>query len=71
MLLVRGSLCAHSKGDIQMKRALFAVAAFSGLAVGQAHANTVGIQLSGAGISGTVVVSYGTATRFQISWQGV
>ena len=47
-------LSAHSKGDIQMKRTLLVMAALAGLAAGQAHANTVGIQLSGAGIVGTV-----------------
>jgi len=53
-----------------MKRTLLVIAALAGLAAGQAHANTVGIQLSGAGISGTVVVSYGAATDSKYPGQG-
>lgn len=46
-----------------MKRIYLALTALAGLAVGQAYADTVvGIQLSGGGISGTVVLSYGAAT---------
>jgi PEP-CTERM motif len=54
-----------------MKRTLLAMAALTGLAVGQARADTVvGITLSGAGISGNIVISYGAATDSKYPGQG-
>ena len=55
-----------------MKRTLLAVAALAGVAVGQAHAGVVGIQLGGpgTGISGFVVLSYGPASDFKYPGQG-
>jgi hypothetical protein len=56
-----------------MKKTCWAgVAALAGMAlVGQAHADTVGIKLGGAGgISGTVVLSYGPASDSKYPGQG-
>jgi hypothetical protein len=47
------------------------MAALAAMAVGQAHADTVvGIKLGGGGISGTVVLAYGTASDSKYPGQG-
>lgn len=48
---------------MRMKKILLAMTALAGLATGQAHAGTTPIYLSGAGISGTLFITYGTATN--------
>jgi PEP-CTERM motif len=55
-----------------MKRTYWLASALAGLALaGQAHADTtVGIKLSGGGISGTVVVSYGATADSKYPGQG-
>ena len=45
-----------------MKRTLLAFAALAATAVGAARADTTPIYLSGAGISGTLFITYGPAT---------
>jgi hypothetical protein len=63
MFLMRAPSCAAKRGNIRMKRTLLVMAALAGLVGGQARADTVvGITLSGGGISGNIVISYGAAT---------
>jgi hypothetical protein len=51
-----------------MKKTLWAVAAFAGAALaGQAHAATMPITFSGPGVSGSLVVTFGSATDARYS----
>ena len=45
-----------------MKRTLLAMTALAGSATGRAHAATSPIYLSGAGITGTLLITFGPAT---------
>jgi PEP-CTERM motif len=53
----------RAKGNVQMRNAHWIVAALAGMAlVGQADAGTMPIYFSGPGVSGSLVITYGSAT---------
>jgi hypothetical protein len=62
-MFLRARLSMHSKGDTQMKKTLWALAAFAAMELaGQARATTTPIYFSGPGVSGTLMITYGPAT---------
>jgi hypothetical protein len=70
VLLKRRFVSCAKQGNVQMKRILLALAALAATATVGARADVVGIQLGGAGISGTVVLSYGPASDSKYTGQG-
>jgi hypothetical protein len=70
VLLKRRFVSCAKQGNVQMKRILLALAALAATATVGARADVVGIQLGGAGISGTVVLSYGPASDSKYPGQG-
>ena len=59
---MRGPSCAAKRGNIRMKRTLLAMAVLAATATVEARADVAGIQLSGGGISATIIISYGPGT---------
>jgi hypothetical protein len=68
MVLMRRSIVRVKTGNVQMKR--ICLAALAAMASVQARAGVVGIKFSGGGVSGTVVLAYGSATDMTYPGKG-
>jgi hypothetical protein len=68
VFLTRAPLWAELKGNIRMKKTHWVIAALAGVAlVSRADAASVPIHFSGPGVSGSLVVTFGSATDAKYS----